>query len=254
MNMKEIVFSPTGGTKAVADILAHSLAPDVFFVDLTDRFADHERIALNEDDVAIIAMPCYGGRVPALAASRFAHIQGHHARAIIVAVYGNRAFDDQLVEMADLAEAAGFRVVAAVSAVAEHSIARQFAAGRPDAADVATLEGFAKNIADKLAQGEEGIPQLPGHRPYKELSKGGHVPVADNTCVHCGQCAEECPNGAIDPEHLETADSARCISCMRCVAICPVGARSIGAEKLAGTAAFLEKAGAGVRHEAALYL
>lgn len=254
MSVKEIVFSPTGGTKAVADIVAHALAPDVFFVDLTDRFADHEAIALSEEDVAVIAMPCYGGRVPALAASRFACIQGSGARAIIVAVYGNRAFDDQLVEMEDLAEAAGFRVVAGISAVAEHSIARQFAAGRPDAADVAVLEDFAKAIAEKLAKGEDHCPELPGNRPYKALSKGGHVPVADSTCVHCGQCAEKCPNGAIDSEHLETADAARCISCMRCVAVCPVGARSIGKETLAGTAAFLEKAGAGVRHEAALYL
>ena len=185
---------------------------------------------------------------------RFGCISGGNARAIIVAVYGNRAFDDELVELADVAQAAGFRVVAAVSAVAEHSIVRSFAAGRPDAQDVAALEKIAAEIADKLAHDDNSVPDVPGNCPYKAAPKGGNVPRADASCVHCGACAEACPTGAIDPLQLETADAARCISCMRCVALCSVGARSIGAEKLAATTAFLEKAGAGVRKEAELYL
>lgn len=101
MNIKTITFSPTGGTKAVADILARTLDPDPFDIDLTDRFADHEQVALAADDLVVIAMPCFCGRVPVLAAERFAHIRGNGARAVIVAVYGNRDFDDELVELAD---------------------------------------------------------------------------------------------------------------------------------------------------------
>ena len=99
MNIKTITFSPTGGTKAVADILARTLDPDPFDIDLTDRFADHEQVALAADDLVVIAMPCFCGRVPVLAAERFAHIRGNGARAVIVAVYGNRDFDDELVEL-----------------------------------------------------------------------------------------------------------------------------------------------------------
>ena len=76
MNIKTITFSPTGGTKAVADILARTLDPDPFDIDLTDRFADHEQVALAADDLVVIAMPCFCGRVPVLAAERFAHIRG----------------------------------------------------------------------------------------------------------------------------------------------------------------------------------
>ena len=150
MNIKTITFSPTGGTKAVADILARTLDPDPFDIDLTDRFADHEQVALAADDLVVIAMPCFCGRVPVLAAERFAHIRGNGARAVIVAVYGNRDFDDELVELADLAVAGGFRVVAAVSALAEHSIVREYASGRPDEADVAALRSIAERIAEKL--------------------------------------------------------------------------------------------------------
>lgn len=77
MNIKTITFSPTGGTKAVADILARTLDPDPFDIDLTDRFADHEQVALAADDLVVIAMPCFCGRVPVLAAERFAHIRGN---------------------------------------------------------------------------------------------------------------------------------------------------------------------------------
>lgn len=253
MNIKTITFSPTGGTKAVCDILAHALGPDPFAIDLTDRFADHTQVALSADDLAIIAMPCYCGRVPVLAAERFAHIRGNSARAILVAVYGNRAYDDELVELADLATAGGFRVIAAVEAIAEHSIVREYATGRPDEADAAALRAIAERIAEKLSQGDDTVPEMPGNRPYKEGPCGGNIPQASAACVHCGTCAEVCPAGAIDPEHIETADPARCISCMRCIAVCPVNARAIDPAKQQGIAEHLRPV-CSIRKEAALYL
>lgn len=253
MIIKEIIFSPTGGTKAVADILARDLGGEPFIMDLTARFADYEQVTLSDEDVVIIAMPCYCGRVPVLAAERFKHINGNGARAVIVAVYGNRAYDDQLVEMLDLAQDAGFQVIAAVEAVAEHSIVRAYAAGRPDVDDAAVLRGFAKDIAGKLARHDDSQPHVPGNRPYKEGPCGGMVPQANEQCVHCGTCVETCPTGAIDPENIETADPARCISCMRCIAICPTQARSIDAKKLAGLTEHLREV-CSVRKAPVLYM
>ena len=124
----QLLFSPTGGTRAVADALATGQV-----IDLTDCDTDFSAVQLTAEDVAVIAVPSYGGRVPEIAAQRLTRVQGGSARAVLVCVYGNRAYEDTLVELADLAAAAGFRVVAAVAALAEHSIARMYAAGRPDA-------------------------------------------------------------------------------------------------------------------------
>ena len=67
----------------------------------------------------------------------------------LVCVYGNRAYEDTLVEMEDAANHCGFQVVAAIAAVAEHSILSQYASNRPDASDEKQLVNFADQIADK---------------------------------------------------------------------------------------------------------
>lgn len=91
----------------------------------------------------MIAVPSYGGRVPQAATERLSAIRGNGAKAVLLCVYGNRAYEDTLVELEDTAKQAGFRVIAAIAAIAEHSIARQFATGRPDAQDQARLHTFA---------------------------------------------------------------------------------------------------------------
>jgi len=48
-------------------------------------------------------MPVYAGRVPALAVERLKGIKTSGVKCVIVAVYGNRAYEDALVEMQDVA-------------------------------------------------------------------------------------------------------------------------------------------------------
>ena len=117
MKLYDIVFSPTGGTKKVAALLAGALEGDVTSVDLTDGNQDLQTVSLTQEAVAIISVPSYGGRVPAVAVERLTRLNGHGARAILVCVYGNRAYEDTLVELEDAAKQAGFRVIAAVAAV-----------------------------------------------------------------------------------------------------------------------------------------
>ena len=127
----EISFSPTGGTQRAAGILAERLLDAIVPVDLTDGREDFSSISLGKGDVAVIAVPSYGGRAPGTAVQRLSVIKGNGASAILVCVYGNRAYEDTLAELRDTAQSAGFHVICAVAAVAEHSIARQFAAGQP---------------------------------------------------------------------------------------------------------------------------
>ncbi len=152
MKMLQIVFSPTGGTQKVADILTEKWTGAITRIDLSDGSFAVSDIAIQQEDLALIAVPSYGGRVPGLAAQRLGKIKGNGAKCIIVCVYGNRAYEDTLVELKDIAENCDFQTVAAVSAVAEHSIMHQYATGRPDAKDTEELQGFAKTILKNLRQ------------------------------------------------------------------------------------------------------
>jgi ferredoxin len=241
MKFFEITFSPTGGTQKAADLLTAELDAAPVTVDLTDSVADFSAVAFTREDVAVIAVPSYGGRVPGVAVERLRSLQGSGARAVLVCVYGNRAYEDTLAELEDAAKEAGFRVIAAVAAIAEHSIARRYAAGRPDAADEKELREFAGKIREKLSAGDDGEPEIPGNRPYKKAGDVGLVPKPTKECTNCGLCAEKCPVQAIDPNDPGHVDKNRCISCMRCVSICPQSARKVSSVMLTAVNAALKK-------------
>ena len=241
MKLYDIVFSPTGGTQKAADILKEALEGEVVRVDLTDSKRDCHAVQLTQDDVAVISVPSYGGRVPAVAAERLTMLHGQNARAVLVCVYGNRAYEDTLVELEDAAKQAGFRVIAAVAAVAEHSIVRQFAAGRPDVEDAKQLADFAKQIQSKLSAGEDTEPAIPGNRPYKKPGGASMVPKPTKECTQCGVCAEKCPVQAIDRENPKKVEEKTCIFCMRCVSVCPHSARKVSPVMLSAASLMLKK-------------
>ena len=253
MKLYEITFSPTGGTQKVADLLTMALGGERTAVDLTDSAADFSSVSMGPEDVAVIAVPSYGGRVPGPATQRLRTMRGGGARAVLVCVYGNRAYEDTLAELEDTAKEAGFRVTAAVAAIAEHSIAHRYAAGRPDTEDEKQLQGFAEKIQEKLSAGDSTEPKIPGNRPYKKAGGSGMVPKPSKNCNSCGLCAEKCPVQAIDYSDPTHTDKDKCISCMRCVSICPQSARKVSSVMLAAVDVALKKV-CSERKEGELYL
>ena len=224
MKIHQIIFSPTGGTQRANEILCQGMDKECVVTDLCVKAADIRLPNIQEDDLAVIAMPVFAGRVPALAVERLRMVNPNSAKCVVVAVFGNRAYDDALLEMQGVATEMGFRVIAAV---AEHSIIRKYGKGRPDADDEQTLRQFGADIVKKAESNDCTMPQVPGNRPYK---KGGKVPQPKGRrgCNHCGVCASQCPVDAIPLSDPKTVDSAKCISCMKCVSVCPTGARGIG--------------------------
>lgn len=223
-----IYFSPTGGTKRVADIITDSLNGN--FIDI-DLCKDIDETALNANDVCVISVPSYGGRVAATALERLSKFTANGARAILNCVYGNRDYDDTLTELQDALKGLDFRCIGAIAAVAEHSIFRQFATGRPDNQDAEELRDFAIKIQQRLDENTIFDLNLPGnHDTYKDFGGSPLKPTADDNCHACCLCADECPVGAIDPDNPRATDPNRCISCMRCIKICPNSARSLNPE------------------------
>ena len=248
MNTVEIIFSPTGGTEKVTHILGGLRNENAVKIDLSDTKTDFTKCVIDKEDQVLIAMPSFGGRAPAVAIERLKKIAGNGAKCTLVCVYGNRAYEDTLVEMEDAAKESGFQVVAAVAAVAEHSVMPQYAAGRPDASDKKQLEQFAEQIAGK----SEAVVSIPGNRPYKKAGGAGLVPKVNKSCTKCGLCAESCPVQAIDPASF-AANAKKCISCMRCVKQCPEKARKVNGAMVSIAAMAMKKA-CSVRKENELFL
>ncbi len=227
MEVKKLIvahFSPTGGTKKVADAIAAGFALPVTEVDLTKEVS----ATVPEKNVLFMAvLPVYAGRIPQIALERLSQIRGDGQKAIAVAVYGNREFDDGLLETVDTLEATGFSVIAGAAFIAEHSIVRSVAAGRPDAEDRKIARQFAAEVLAKL--GSPTVVTVPGNRPYLQPKPSAFHPVAGEICTDCGLCAEGCPVGAIPTDKPHLTDNDKCINCLRCVQLCPVQCRSLPA-------------------------
>jgi ferredoxin len=153
-----------------------------------------------------------------------------------VVVYGNRAFDDALLELSSTLKSRGCVPIAGAAYVGEHSFSSPevpTAEGRPDATDLRHAEDFGRRVSEKLLSipsiDHAPEPELPGDYPYggiTELWSVDFIEVGDD-CTQCGICAEECPVGAIDPGDSRVVDKELCFTCCACIKTCPEGARKM---------------------------
>jgi ferredoxin len=235
--LKLVYFSPTGTTKSVVQGISRGINHySVEIVDITDPDARTKPLQTSENELLVIAVPVYMGRVPALLLDWLQAINAQKTPVVCVAVYGNRAYDDALLELKNIMTKCGCKPIACAAYIGEHSFSSPeipVAEGRPDAQDLHHAELFGRKIDEKLQSIflVDQIPEVnvPGFYPYRGDSKLWNVDfiAVDDECTQCGVCAKGCPTGAIDPKNSLLIDTEKCITCCACIKSCPKKARAI---------------------------
>jgi len=217
-------FSPCGTTKKIANAIAKGAGLNPVCYDVTLPL--FEAPTLQQGSLAVFVAPIYMGLVPEIALNRMQQVDGTGCFAAAVVVYGNRAYDDGLLQFGDVLTGAGFSVIAGGAFIGQHSISAEIATGRPTVQDLRQAEVLGKQLVDKCALASPSEPTFPGKRPYKSLSFGKQeIPVTSMACTQCRLCSEKCPTAAINQKNSLEVDAALCIGCMRCVYICPQHAK-----------------------------
>lgn len=222
-----VYFSPTDTSKKVALALAEGTgAKEIKEFDLTTDESVSPIVC--DADLLVLAAPVYAGRVTLQAIQRFQRIQASGVPALVAVVYGNRDYEDALIELRDEAEKLHLKVIAAGAFIGEHSFSRKqmpVAEGRPDASDLQKARELGQKAVLKLAQGvSEETLCVKGNVPYRAVKEQPPVaPVCLEGCTLCGKCIVVCPVHAISKSSegkIET-DAEKCTLCCACVKKCP---------------------------------
>lgn len=234
-SLKLIYFSPTKTTQRILENIAAGMkintTEDLNFTIPGKHTMEYEGTV---SELVVIGAPVYGGRLPLEAVYRFQNLRANDTPAVLVVVYGNREYEDALLELKTLTEELGFRPIAGGTFIGEHSISNEempIAKGRPDAADVKKAQEFGEKIRNLLSTMDSisnfSPLQLPGDFPFKERTAYSRItPVTDETlCNKCGICLTVCPTSSIKVNGTVQSDPETCIRCCACVKDCPLQAR-----------------------------
>lgn len=222
-----IYFSATETTARCARAVGNGLGlPINREINIADNHTT-ELPYFQNDDVAIIAAPVYAGRLPQKAVETIRILRSKGAFAIGLVVYGNRDYDDALLELTDMLKKSRFNIIGAGAFIGQHSIFPNVANKRPDKSDITLLQQFGAECRARL---DAGLPfeeiEVNGTFPYRQPSPVPLHPKCDYTrCRRCGECVRKCPVGAIPSGDPTITIEDKCISCGRCIHVCSNYAR-----------------------------
>ena len=235
-------FSPTGTTQKVIEAIAASICKhmggdtEYKSTSFTLAVEREKNLEFNEKDIVVFGVPVYAGRVPNILLKFLNTVIGGRSQVVPVVVYGNRNYDDALIELKGIMEDRNFRVVAAGAFIGEHSFSKILAKGRPDVLDIEIAESFGANISSEIKSGnsKDGI-DVKGESPYRPYYRPRDIegnfydfrkikPKTNDTCTDCKVCAEVCPMGSIYMDDVSKFIGI-CIKCGACIQKCPVGAK-----------------------------
>ena len=233
-------FSPTSTTKKVLEETGKQLfeKSEIEIGEVIDFTLPKQRLngqSFNSNDILLIGIPVYAGRVPNILLSYLNTIKGDKTLVIPVVVYGNRHYDDALIEFNDILTLNGFKVIAGGAFIGEHSFSKILAKDRPDGKDLSIGRDFADMISKKISEEDFAKIEVKGNRPYrpyympknkddKPVDIRKVKPKTNDNCIDCKLCAEVCPMGSISYDDVSKMIGI-CIKCCACVKFCPTEAK-----------------------------
>jgi len=227
--INQIFFSPTETTKKIVNKIGNGIGFSQQFE--TDITLYKNNYNFKESDLVIIGAPVYAGRIPEVVIERISDLKGSNSLAVVVVVYGNREFDDALLELRDLATDKGFNVISAAAFIGEHSFSDSIypiAADRPNEKDLELAFEYGEKIKSLINSGDiKNNISVDGNRPYKERKQAAAFsPITyKDRCSLCMKCVDLCPTNAIDKNNPLITEAQLCIKCAACVKTCPSNAR-----------------------------
>lgn len=252
-----LYFSPTGNTKTCVRTVAKVLNPEYTRIDWTDYDIRHQAHSFAADELVIIGIPVYSGRIPVLPDGLLDKLKGQGTACVLMVSYGNRAYEDALLELKNTCENQGFIPLAAAAFIGQHTYSEEIARNRPDDKDIQALQAFAAAVQKKIntISSLADLPpfSVPGNQPYRKIAAIPIVPKAKKACNNCKLCVRSCPTKAIDPTTFK-ASKKLCIRCYACVNICPFQVRKMDFFLFTWTIRKMTKALAPVRREPETFL
>ena len=235
--LKLVCFSPTGTTKAILHGIARGLNQTTMeIIDITTPEARKQTLQTADNELLVIGMPVYMGRIPALITEWLHTINAQNTPTVCVVVYGNRAYEDALLELTDILIPGGCLPIAGAAFIGEHSFSgNEFptAKNRPDAIDLDQAKLFGQRIQEKLNSISSVVNispvEMPGCKPYRwngKLWDVDFIEVSD-ACTQCGICEMGCPVGAFGSGNSSAINQEKCITCCACIKNCPQNARTM---------------------------
>lgn len=236
-SIKLVCFSPTGTTKTIIQAVARGFNhSNMELIDITCPGERERQLQTHENELLIVGVPVYMGRVPAIVSEWLQGLKAYKTPAVCIVVYGNRAYENSLLELKNILTNCGCNAVAGAAYIGEHSFSSSeipIAEFRPDQEDLMHAELLGRSIKEKLLtiSSVDQIPDLniPGSYPYGGVTELWSVDfiAISNECIHCGICTQGCPVGAIDPGNIYMIDKVKCITCCACIKNCPQKARTM---------------------------